>query len=128
MSAIAVDSGKGTSMLIPSVTFHFIRRIRQAYSAEAAAARLSPRHDALFPFAVESAARNWPGVHAAALAAVNGRALLFVEGGARDRDQWRRRASEFGNLEVVAVDKIPMDRRHRSKPDFAAMLAAHGVR
>lgn len=79
----------------------------------------------LFPFAVESAARLWPGVRGAALAASSDQALLFLAGDANHRDAWQSRASALGDVRVVVVRAIPMDRRHRSKPDVATLLKAY---
>jgi olefin beta-lactone synthetase len=74
------------------------------------------------PFVVETAARLWPGVRGAALAAANGRAILFVEGDARHRTEWQRRADALGDIGLAVVAHIPMDRRHRSKPDLHRLL------
>ena len=81
----------------------------------------------LFPFAVEAAARLWPGVAAAALASVPGGPVLLVQGDSRHAGDWRRRAAGLGGFAVRPVRGIVMDRRHRSKPDIAATLARHGA-
>lgn len=81
--------------------------------------------DGHFPFAVETAARLWPGVRAAAFAAVPSRPLLLVEGDGRDLAEWTRRAADMGGIQVHAVREIIMDRRHRSKPDVAATLSRY---
>jgi olefin beta-lactone synthetase len=78
----------------------------------------------LYPFAAESAARLWPGVRAAAFASARGKALLFVAGDRTRLGEWRKRAAKLGEIETVAVASIPMDKRHRSKPDLNALLAA----
>lgn len=83
------------------------------------------RHDArvagLYPFTVEVAARSWPGVIRAALVGVNGRAVLAIEGDRTKLGDWREKASAFANLELVHVKAIPLDRRHRSKVDYARL-------
>lgn len=80
----------------------------------------------LNPFAVEAAARFWPGVKAAALVEREGRAILAIEGDGGEGDAaqaplWRREASKLGPLEVRPVGRIPVDRRHGSKTDLAAL-------
>jgi olefin beta-lactone synthetase len=84
--------------------------------------RLKQMAGGLYPFAVESAARLWPGVRGAAFAAENERALLFVAGDEGQLPQWRRAAATIGGIEIVPVARIPMDRRHRSKPDLNVLM------
>ncbi len=83
------------------------------------------RHDArvagLYPFTVEVAARSWPGVARAALVGVDGRAVLAVEGDRSWFGDWREKAYAFAGLELVHVKAIPLDRRHRSKVDYARL-------
>lgn len=75
----------------------------------------------LHPFPVEAAARLWPGVVRAALAEKDGRAVLAVEGDAACLAAWRKSASRLGDIRVVALPRIPLDRRHRSKVDYPAL-------
>ena len=79
----------------------------------------------LQPFAVEAAARLWPGVRAAALVEQEGRALLALEGDGSQAELWRREAEKLGPLEIRPairhVARIPVDRRHGSKTDLAAL-------
>jgi acyl-CoA synthetase (AMP-forming)/AMP-acid ligase II len=83
--------------------------------------------DGLFAFAVETAARLWPGVTAAAFAVDrNNKPVLFLSGEAASLPDWRERAEALGALEVLCVDAIPMDRRHRSKPDTRQLLKRFG--
>ncbi|WP_269581694.1 AMP-binding protein [Roseibium sp. Sym1] len=83
--------------------------------------------DGLFAFAVETAARLWPGVTAAAFAVDGkGRPVLFLSGDTANLPDWRERAEALGALDVLCVDAIPMDRRHRSKPDTRQLLKRFG--
>jgi acyl-CoA synthetase (AMP-forming)/AMP-acid ligase II len=75
----------------------------------------------LFPFCVETAARCWPGVVRSALVGIDGRAVLAVEGDADAIDAWKRKAAAIGDIRVVPVRAIPLDRRHRSKVDYPAL-------
>ena len=75
----------------------------------------------LYPFAVEVAARSWPGVRASALLADGPRAVLAVAGEARHLPDWQAAARAFGVDRVVPVPALPMDRRHRSKVDRTAL-------
>ncbi|MDD2867065.1 AMP-binding protein [Neomegalonema sp.] len=81
----------------------------------------------LKPFAVEAAARFWPGVKAAALLDLEGRAVLALEGEAGQAPLWRREAAKLGALEVRPVARIPVDRRHGSKTDLQALRRLLGA-
>lgn len=76
-----------------------------------------------FPFSVETAARYWPGVRRAALAASRGRAILAIEGAAANVAEWQQRALAIGVTETIILPRIPMDRRHGSKVDQARLAA-----
>ena len=75
----------------------------------------------LFPFAVETAALSWPGVRQAALLAGNARARLALAGDGLDRAQLQERAKLLGEIEVVIVPSVPMDKRHNSKADYGRL-------
>ena len=77
--------------------------------------------EGLFPFAIETAALSWPGVHQAALLAQGPRAELFAAGDGLDRADLTRRARRLGDIECRVVRSIPTDRRHNSKVDYAAL-------
>lgn len=77
----------------------------------------------LHPFAIETAARTWPGVTAAALAAIRGKPYLAIEGDAAHLEHWQKAASELGDVRVCPLQRIPLDRRHRSKVDYPALTA-----
>ncbi|MCX7644638.1 MAG: AMP-binding protein [Rhodobacteraceae bacterium] len=74
----------------------------------------------LHPFAVETAARFWPGVARAALAEAGGRAILAIEGDPAHLADWQARGTALG-LDAVRLMTIPLDRRHRSKVDYPAL-------
>ena len=74
--------------------------------------------DGLFPFAIESVARLWPGASSVAFTNVCGQPILFVAGDVKQLASWRWEAGKIGNIDVEHVETIPMDRRHRSKPDL----------
>lgn len=84
--------------------------------------RLDGKAAGKFPFAIECAARGWPGVRRAALVEKEGRALLALEGdGGADRlALWRANAATLG-VEARALAAIPLDVRHASKVDYAAL-------
>lgn len=89
----------------------------------------------LFPFSVEVAARGWEGVVACALvadepqaaagiaerAAPGNAACLVIEGDGAHLPLWQDRAAALGIARVRRIDRIPMDRRHASKVDRAAL-------
>jgi len=75
----------------------------------------------LFPFAVETAALSWPGIRQAALLAGGGRAKLAVAGDAIDIAALQARAGKLGDIEVVELKAVPMDKRHNSKADYGRL-------
>ena len=75
----------------------------------------------LLPFAVEVAARQWPGVRQCALMAAGGSACLVIEGAAGHRADWQARAARLGINRVAMVARMPMDPRHASKIDRGAL-------
>src|SRR5690606_8228821 len=75
----------------------------------------------LFPFAIETAALSWPGVRQAALLADDGRARLALSGNGLDIPALRARAAKLGDIEVVQLKAVPMDKRHNSKADYAKL-------
>ncbi|WP_420334955.1 AMP-binding protein [Roseibium sp.] len=80
-------------------------------------------------FAIETAARLWPGVSGAAFAVdPDGAPVLFLAGEAHHQELWRERLQQLGDIKLQIVGEIPMDRRHRSKPDTAKLLAHHSPR
>ncbi|WP_435102012.1 AMP-binding protein [Arhodomonas sp. AD133] len=75
----------------------------------------------IYPFSVETAARSWAGVRCAALCRSGDRLALAIEGDSRKLPHWRIQAGALGIDVVRHVTRMPMDRRHRSKVDYAAL-------
>jgi acyl-CoA synthetase (AMP-forming)/AMP-acid ligase II len=76
----------------------------------------------LYPFCVECAVRQVPGVRHAALISVSARRILAIEGdqGVSTEDVLRHLA--WAQLdEVRRVRAIPMDERHNAKVDYVAL-------
>lgn len=86
----------------------------------------------LYPFSVESAALQLPGVARCALLGLDGRRVLAVEPDAFLPDPEPdavRAALDWAALDVVRlVRRIPLDRRHNAKVDYPALrkLLARG--
>jgi len=76
-----------------------------------------------YPFSVEVAARQWPGVRQCALMAAQDTACLVIEGDKAQVALWQTRASALGIARVVHVASMPMDKRHHSKIDRNALRA-----
>jgi len=74
----------------------------------------------LFPFAVEVAAQQLPGIRRAALVA--GRRILAVEGSA-EPELVRTQLAWAGLERVVTLPRIPLDRRHNAKVDYQSLTA-----
>jgi acyl-CoA synthetase (AMP-forming)/AMP-acid ligase II len=85
--------------------------------------RHSARAGSHYPFEVEVAARSWPGVRQAALVPASNPPTLAIEGEERERGSWQKRADTLGSLRCVKVDRVPLDRRHASKVDYARLRA-----
>lgn len=83
--------------------------------------RRAGRIGGLHPFSVECAALSWPGVAAAALAAFDGKPVLALSGDAAHINDWRSRADAIGISDVRHLPRIPLDRRHNSKVDYAEL-------
>lgn len=75
----------------------------------------------LYPFTVEVAVQSWPGVKLAALVPGSDPPLLAIEGDATQMSEWNHLAKSLGDLTVTHVASIPLDRRHRSKIDYAEL-------
>jgi acyl-coenzyme A synthetase/AMP-(fatty) acid ligase len=85
--------------------------------------RLDGRAGQLLPFGIEAASRFWPGVRRSALVEIGGRAQLAVEGDQDKMPSWTRAAAQIGEVCVVGMAEIPLDKRHRSKVDYVALRA-----
>lgn len=90
-----------------------------------AAAAIDDERGALYPFTVECAVRQIPGIRRAAILPVNGRRILAVEAHSAAAIDLIRSTLAWAHLdEVRFVRAIPMDRRHNSKVDYPAL---HGL-
>jgi acyl-CoA synthetase (AMP-forming)/AMP-acid ligase II len=88
------------------------------------AARIEDERGVLYPFAVECAASDAPGVARCALAAVDGQRTLFVEpeqGEPPDSAALQERLAWAQLDEIAFIPKIPVDRRHNAKVDYGAL-------
>lgn len=88
------------------------------------AAALHDSRGDLYPFAVECAARGFPGVRRSALADVDGRRILAVEGTGIDAPALLAALTWASLDEVRLIRRVPVDRRHNSKVDYAALRRA----
>ena len=77
----------------------------------------------LYPFSVEVAAHGWAGVRQCAFVQAVEGPTLVIAGAARHLPDWQRNARAMGISRLRHLDKIPMDRRHASKVDRAALMA-----
>ncbi|MEM1198547.1 MAG: AMP-binding protein [Pseudomonadota bacterium] len=83
--------------------------------------RWSAKAGEIFPFEAEVAARSWPGVQQAALLPGSNPPVLALEGHEPSAGAWQSRAKDLGGLRVEKVSEVPLDRRHRSKVDYARL-------
>ncbi len=76
----------------------------------------------LYPFSIESAVRLWLGVDRAAFSVADGRGVLAIEGDTAYLNEWKHQAAvQFDIQHVVHIQKMPLDRRHRSKIDYTKL-------
>ena len=52
---------------------------------------------------------------------IEGRPVLAIAGDAGSLEVWKKKAAALGDMRVVPVRSIPLDRRHRSKVDYPAL-------
>jgi olefin beta-lactone synthetase len=84
--------------------------------------KIQDERGTLYPFAVECAAMQAAAVRRAALAAVDGRRVLAIEGGkALSLDAIRNSLSWAQLDQVVRLDRVPVDKRHNAKTDYIAL-------
>jgi acyl-CoA synthetase (AMP-forming)/AMP-acid ligase II len=87
-------------------------------------AKVSDGDGVLYPFAVECAASDVPGVHRSAFVLHRDRRILVVESRentASPRDGLMTRLVWARLADVLAVRHIPVDRRHNAKVDYPAL-------
>jgi len=77
----------------------------------------------LYPLQVEAMARAALGPVALAAAHIDGNAVLIVETGKAQTADDTALATQFRVDRVLTVKKIPLDRRHQSKVDYASLKA-----
>ena len=85
--------------------------------------RIAGRAGRLWPFEVEVAARSWPLVDNAALVPIDRRGVLAIEGDPMGLPNWQTLAKKLKVQNVVHLERIPLDKRHRSKVDYAVLEA-----
>jgi olefin beta-lactone synthetase len=90
--------------------------------------RIDGAVDRLFPFSVEAAAQYWPGVVRCALIGVDERPILVIEGASRHLDEWKSKSQQLGDITIVPVSTIPLDRRHRSKVNYPELRKSISTR
>jgi olefin beta-lactone synthetase len=84
--------------------------------------KIQDERGTLYPFAVECAAMQAAAVRRAALAAVDGRRVLAIEGESTLSLDAIRKSLSWAQLDqVVRLDRIPVDKRHNAKTDYVAL-------
>lgn len=87
------------------------------------AARVQDERGTLYPFAVECAASQFPGLRRSALLSHAGRRVLVVEpdGAGLDAEKLQNSLAWAGLDEIRPLAHIPVDRRHNAKVDYPAL-------
>jgi hypothetical protein len=90
-------------------------------------ARISDDAGIIYPFAVECAASDIPGVRRTAFVQHRGGRVLVAEMDAADAPALRRRLLDrtawAGLADVLIVSRIPVDSRHNAKVDYPGLHA-----
>ena len=87
-----------------------------------ASATINDQCGILYPFAVECAARQVPGIRRAAILSLEGRRILAIEAGSASVAEMARSELHWALLdEVKLLRSIPMDKRHNAKVDYIAL-------
>jgi acyl-CoA synthetase (AMP-forming)/AMP-acid ligase II len=87
-----------------------------------AVAKIQDARGVIYPFAVECAAQQIPGVQRSALVQVGGHRVLAIAGKLRGGTDAVRGALDWAQIdEVRLVSAIPMDKRHNAKVDYCAL-------
>ncbi len=87
-----------------------------------ASAAIKDERGTLYPFAVECAARQIPGVRCAAILSVEGRRVLALEADWREVDPAAREMLAWAQLDEISLLRtIPMDKRHNAKVDYVSL-------
>jgi acyl-CoA synthetase (AMP-forming)/AMP-acid ligase II len=87
-----------------------------------ASAAINDQRGILYPFAVECAARQVPGIRRAAILSVDGRRVLAIEAHSGLDAEMVRRELGWAHLdEVRLLRSIPMDKRHNAKVDYVGL-------
>jgi acyl-CoA synthetase (AMP-forming)/AMP-acid ligase II len=87
-----------------------------------ASAAIRDNRGVLYPFAVELAARQIPGVRRAALIAVQGQRVLALEANASAVAEAARSKLQWARLDAIRILRsIPLDKRHNAKVDYVAL-------
>ena len=87
-------------------------------------AKIEDRRGTLYPFTVECAVRHDPQVECAALVAFRGERVLVLQAkNARtiDRARYKTQLPWAGIDWLIAVERIPTDKRHNAKIDYAQL-------
>jgi acyl-CoA synthetase (AMP-forming)/AMP-acid ligase II len=87
-----------------------------------ASAKIKDDRGILYPFAVECAARQVPGVKCAAILSVDGRRVLAIEADGHEAELAARQKLAWAQLdEIRRLRSIPMDKRHNAKVDYVLL-------
>lgn len=93
-----------------------------------ASAVIRDERGAVYPFAVECAARQIPGVRRAAIVAVAGRRIMAIESDSPIRADSVAARMAWANIdEVRMLRTLPMDKRHNAKIDYVALRRTLGA-
>lgn len=87
-----------------------------------ASATIHDERGMLYPFAVECAARQIPGVRRAAILALDGRRIMALEAESRGAAEAARERLAWTNADEIRVLRIiPTDKRHNAKIDYVEL-------
>ena len=83
--------------------------------------RIDARHDNIYPFCIETAARILCAGSSAAFLHHKGKNVLIVQGKDMQANLLDPLKTKFGDFDIIHVKAIPLDRRHNSKVDYGQL-------
>ena len=77
----------------------------------------------IYPFGIECAVMQHPKIDRCAVVQYQGRSLLCLERSDCDLVKLKQDFPEYGYLEFIQVERVPIDRRHNAKVDYPVLYS-----
>ncbi len=133
-SYIGEDS-QGIKFKVGDTTWHrtgdagYIDKTGRLWLLGRCSAKVKNNSKVIYPFSIETAAMSYPAVNRAAFVEVNGQSILAIEPKNNKESKYlcQKIQQELTNVDlVIAVERIPVDKRHNSKVLYQDLKATLG--